>query len=140
MPAPIDNTPTPPPAPPLNQDGLPIGSALKPGWESSPRQVQLAMRSATPPILLDCRRPEEWAACRIDGALHIPMQQIEQRLDELDDIDPTRARPIIVYCHLGVRSQRVAATLRGHGFSNVLSMAGGIDLWSIAVDSSVPRY
>ena len=140
MPPPIDDTPSPPPPAVLNNDGLPVGSFLKPGWESSPRQVQHAMRSATPPILLDCRRPEEWAVCRIEGATHIPMQQIEQRLDELDDIDPTRAHAIIVYCHHGVRSLRVAATLRGHGFSNVLSMAGGIDLWSISVDASVPRY
>ena len=91
-------------------------------------------------VLLDCRRLDEWETARINGAVLIPMDQVERRADELEDEDGSRRREIVVYCHHGVRSMRVAATLRALGFANVKSMAGGIDAWSAGVDPSVPRY
>jgi rhodanese-related sulfurtransferase len=132
----------PPPAPKLDARGLPVGYTLKPDWEVTPRdaKAKLHQPEATRPVLLDCRRPEEWAFNRIDGAVHIPMNEIEARLDELDELTNNRQRPIIVQCHHGVRSLRVTATLRAHGFKDVVSLAGGIDLWSMDVDPSVPRY
>ena len=47
---------------------------------------------------------------------------------------------IVFYCHTGQRSLDAATYFAGHGFENVRSMTGGIDLWSRAVDGSVPRY
>lgn len=86
-------------------------------------------------VLLDCREPEELALCRIDGALHIPMTEIEQRAGEVP-----RDREVIVFCHHGVRSYAVAEFLRRLGHPHVFSMAGGIDAWSLDVDPGVPRY
>ncbi len=85
--------------------------------------------------LLDCREPPEWAACRIEPAIHIPMGDIPARLQELDP-----DRPIVVYCHHGVRSLGVVAALREAGFESVRSMAGGIDRWSREVDPSIATY
>lgn len=53
-----------------------------------------------------------------------------------------RERPIIVFnCHRGRRSRDAAASyFAGHGITNVHSMTGAIDAWSIEVDSSVPCY
>lgn len=132
----------PPPPPSLNADGLPVGQVLRAGWEISPRQTRDALAHSGPsrPLLLDCRRDDELPRARIAGSTHIPMDQIERRADELESDDGRRDHPIIVHCHHGVRSLRVATTLRALGFSNVLSMAGGIDLWSIDIDKSVPRY
>jgi len=48
--------------------------------------------------------------------------------------------PIVFYCHLGQRSLDAASYFAGHRFSNVRSMTGGIDAWSLDVDSSVPSY
>lgn len=126
--------------PPLDQRGLPIGYPFKPDWEITPRDTKGALAAAAAPILLDCRKLVEWQAARIAGAVLIPMSEIEKRADELETDDGTRDRPIIVHCHHGVRSLRVTAALRAMGFSNVRSMAGGIDLWSIDVDPGVPRY
>ncbi len=92
------------------------------------------------PLLIDCRRDEEVRFCRIEGSLHIPMDQITQRLDEITDALGRPDRPVIVYCHHGARSLRVTSTLRGLGVSKVMSMAGGIDLWSIDIQPEVPRY
>ena len=86
-------------------------------------------------LLLDVREPEELTICRIAGAAHIPMNDIPRRLNELD-----RERETIVFCHHGRRSLSVTDFLRKQGFSNVKSMAGGIDAWSLTVDPRVPRY
>ena len=91
-------------------------------------------------LLLDCRRPEEFQAARIEGAVLIPLQELERRADELEGDEGGKDRPIIVHCHHGQRSLRAAAMLRAMGFANVKSMAGGIDLWSQDVDRGVARY
>ena len=65
------------------------------------------------------------------------MQELGDRVDELDDyLD----RKLAVFCHTGVRSMKVTQFLKERGFEDVWSMAGGIDLWSQAIDETVPRY
>lgn len=122
--------------------GLPTTWAFKPEWEVTPRQTREAMSrpEADRPLLLDCRRDEEWAFNRLEGAVHIPMHTIESRLDEIEEAAGDKTREVHVYCHHGRRSLVVAAQLRGHGFVNAKSVAGGIDLWSMDIDPAVPRY
>ena len=48
--------------------------------------------------------------------------------------------PIVTYCHHGIRSLEAASYLIGHGFTNVLSLAGGIDAWAKEIDTSLRRY
>jgi rhodanese-related sulfurtransferase len=126
----------------LDARGLPRGYAFKPEWEITPRETKQMLDTATPDsfILLDCRRPEEWQATRIKGARHIPMADIERRAEELETDTGTRDTPIVVHCHHGMRSPKVTGALRAMGFTNVRSMAGGIDLWSVDVDPGVARY
>jgi rhodanese-related sulfurtransferase len=129
------------PAAGLDARGLPAGYLLRPELEITPRQTREAIKSAqTPPLLVDCRRPDEWDLARIQGAVHLPMDEIERRADELEGDEGQRDHPVIVYCHHGRRSLRVTLALKAMGFTDVRSMAGGIDLWSIDIDPSVPRY
>lgn len=137
------------PVPAHDERGLPPGYRFRRDWEVTPREVEAMLSGgglggtgdSPGGILLDCRTEAEHAVSRIAGSLLIPMHEIEQRLDELESEDRDgKARPIVVYCHHGVRSIRVAAVLRAAGFSDVKSMAGGIEAWSCAVDSGVPRY
>jgi rhodanese-related sulfurtransferase len=93
--------------------------------------------AATDVLLLDCREPDEHATARIEGAKLIPMREIPERLAELE---PWRNKPIVVHCHHGMRSLRVAQFLRDSGFSRAQSMRGGIEAWSLEVDPGVPRY
>ena len=85
--------------------------------------------------LLDVREDDELALCAIDGALHIPMQEVPRRIPDLP-----RNRPLVVMCHHGGRSDQVAQFLRGHGFVNVHNLAGGIDAWALMVDPKMCRY
>jgi rhodanese-related sulfurtransferase len=86
-------------------------------------------------VLLDVREPAELATAAVAGAVHIPMREVPTRLDELP-----RDKPLIVMCHSGGRSGRVAQYLQDFGFSNVFNLKGGIDAWSTQIDSHVPRY
>jgi rhodanese-related sulfurtransferase len=86
-------------------------------------------------VLLDVREHDELALAAVDGALHIPMREIPARIADLDS-----GKPLVVMCHSGGRSRRVAEFLQQNGFSNVFNLQGGIDAWSTQIDSRVPRY
>jgi rhodanese-related sulfurtransferase len=146
-PGPISHAPAGkplPPVPALDGRGLPQGYPYQPDWEVTPREVKdrLARRAAgtTDFLLLDCRKEEEWRTARIDGAVLVPLPEIPMRLEEIEGPDGSRDRPIVVHCHTGRRSLKATALLRAAGFSDVRSMAGGIELWSIDIDPAVPRY
>jgi rhodanese-related sulfurtransferase len=88
-------------------------------------------------LILDCRREDEFAISHIAGSTLIPMDQLAARSGELM---PHREGRIIIHCHHGGRSLRVAQWLRQQGFSQAQSMAGGIDAWSEQIDPQVARY
>jgi sulfur-carrier protein adenylyltransferase/sulfurtransferase len=88
-------------------------------------------------LLLDVRRPDEWATARIEGATLVPLDQLEARLAELTD---WKDRRVIAQCHHGGRSARACEILAAAGFTNLTNLVGGIDAWSLTVDPSVPRY
>jgi rhodanese-related sulfurtransferase len=101
------------------------------------RSVQELLESGEDFLLLDCREADEHARCRIAGAVLLPMGEVERRVAELE---PFRQRRIVVHCHHGGRSLKVALWLRGQGFAQTQNMQGGIDAWSLLVDTSLPRY
>ena len=85
--------------------------------------------------LIDVREPDEVAICRIDGAAFIPMRQIPETTGRLPP-----DRHLLVLCHHGQRSLRVAEYLRQRGFPAVSSVQGGIDAWAATVDPAMSRY
>lgn len=88
-------------------------------------------------LFLDCREREEHATAHIAAAELLPMSEIVERVGELE---PHRGKTIVVHCHHGGRSLRVANWLRGQGYDTACSMAGGIDDWSQTIDATIPRY
>ncbi len=99
-----------------------------------PGDVAERLKKGEPLKLVDVRQPHEWDAARIPGAVLIS----EELVDQIKTWP--KETPIVFYCHHGERSLDAAAYFAGHGFTNVKSMRGGIDAWSEAVDSSIPRY
>jgi rhodanese-related sulfurtransferase len=87
------------------------------------------------PQLLDVREPWEVALCALPGAVTIPMGQIPGRTEELDP-----DRPVVCYCHHGMRSMQVAMFLDRRGFGQVWNLTGGVDAWAREVDPSYPTY
>ncbi len=122
---------------PLDARGLPEGYPLQADWEITPRQVRALRAAGERFVLIDVREPAEVAAASLEGAVCVPVGEIKSRLSELDEHADDR---VVVMCHLGGRSMQVVAFLRQQGFSDVVSMAGGIDLWARDIDAHVPRY
>lgn len=114
-----------------------MNTVNEPPLEITVAQAAAALRDAKPPLLLDCRTPEEHATARIAGAVLIPMQELADRVGELAGRE---SDAIIVHCHHGMRSLRVARWLRDRGFTRSQSMKGGIEAWSDEVDPDVPKY
>ena len=87
------------------------------------------------PLVLDVREAWELQLARIPDVLHVPMNQVPGRLGELKkDVE------IIVMCHAGARSMRVAQFLSTQGFTNIANLRGGIAAWTDSVDATVPHY
>ena len=100
----------------------------------SPQDLKARLDRRDPLVLLDVREDWERALCRLENAIHIPIEEIEFRSAELDPGDD-----IIVYCHHGVRSAAVADFLRQQGFKAV-NLAGGLDQWARTLDPEMKRY
>ena len=104
--------------------------------EITPIELKDYLETTSPkPLLLDVREPEEWAICHIEGSMHIPMDQIP---DVAERLDPEQE--IVVICHYGGRSARVASYLEQTGFSKVINLVGGVDAWAREVDRDMAIY
>ena len=87
--------------------------------------------------LIDVREEDEFSICKLDWAELIPLAQLSAEAPRrLIDKD----KPLVVYCHHGMRSSWAANWLRGMGYENVFNLTGGIDAWAQRVDSSMARY
>ena len=103
--------------------------------EISPQELKARLDRGERPVLLDVRQDWETRLCRLDNAVHIPIEEIEFRTEELNPQDE-----IVVYCHQGVRSAAVAAFLREQGFARAANLSSGLDHWARTVDSAMRRY
>ena len=83
---------------------------------------EVAGRLAEGWTLLDVRTDGEWAEGRIAGSMHIPMDQLMQRLDEVDD-------RVVCVCAVGARSARVAQFLNAQG-RDAVNLDGGLHAWA----------
>ena len=90
----------------------------------TPAEAAQALRDGA--FLLDVREYEEWMAGHVDGATHVPMQQVPAHLAEV----PTD-RTVVCICRSGNRSSRVTQWLRDQGIDAV-NMTGGMNAWASA--------
>ena len=85
--------------------------------------------------ILDIREDTERNHAHIKKSIHIKLNEIAQRLTELDP-----NRNIFVMCHTGTRSQTVVKWLKNKGYKNAVNVLGGIDAWAALIDRSIRRY
>jgi rhodanese-related sulfurtransferase len=86
-------------------------------------------------MLLDVRQPWEYQIGRIPGATLVPMAEIPRRAGGFE-----KSKPVVVYCHHGIRSAQVAHYLERLGFADVANLEGGIEAYSREADDRIPRY
>ena len=101
----------------------------------SPAELQRWRQDGKAFLLLDVRTDEETAICALPDSVHIPMNLIPLRSNELPD-----GLPIVVYCHHGIRSLHTAMYLADTGFETLYNLQGGIDAWAAQIDENMARY
>lgn len=74
-------------------------------------------------LLLDVRTDEEFVTGHITNAINIPVQELEDRLDELKD----KEQKILIYCKSGRRSAIACEILEEYGYTNLYNMGGVVD-------------
>jgi len=105
----------------INQDlTRTLRSTMK---EITPNELKDMLESGDQLNLVDVRESDEVAEGMIPGAVHIPLGDVEARMDELD-----KSKQYIVICRSGGRSGRATEFLDGSGY-NVVNMTGGMLAW-----------
>jgi rhodanese-related sulfurtransferase len=102
--------------------------------EVEPAEVARLLKEKTI-RLLDVRTAGEYAIAHIDGGVLVDQALVDEILTTWP-----KDTAIVTLCHHGIRSLDAAAFLKGHGFTNVRSMRGGIEAWATTVDTKTPRY
>jgi adenylyltransferase/sulfurtransferase len=99
----------------------------------TPAELQQKLADGSDIVLVDVREPYEWSAGHIEGALHIPMNQVPQRLSEIP-----KDKEVVMICRSGGRSGHVQQHLLGaQGYTQVKNLVGGMQRWAREVDPSV---
>ncbi|GAA1435999.1 hypothetical protein GCM10009616_34700 [Microlunatus lacustris] len=95
-----------------------------------------AAAHATGAQVVDVRDPEEYVTGHVPGATSVPMDQLPDRLAEID-----RSQPVFVICQSGRRSAAMTEVLLSHGF-DAHSVSGGTAAWTKTgrpVDTGTPQ-
>lgn len=77
-------------------------------------------------LVLDVRSASEWNGGHIAQARHVPLEQLDSQLAELEKF---KQRTVIVGCQSGARSMGACKRLRKLGFEKVYNLAGGMSAW-----------
>ena len=88
-----------------------------------------------PMVILDVREKFEYDIARIEGSQLIPLDELPDRISELDP-----KAEIVAHCHTGMRSARAVQFLQGHGYKRSFNLAGGIDAWAHEIDPTMQKY
>ena len=77
-------------------------------------------------VVIDVREPHEFAKGHIEGAQHVTLGRLKEKLFELDQY---KNSPVLVYCQQGTRSKEACKQLAKEGFKQVYYLEGGILTW-----------
>src|SRR5437667_108274 len=103
-----------------------VGDVKKRIRETNVEEVKAKMDRGDKFMLVDVREDSEWAKGHVPGAIHLGKGVIERDI-EARVSDP--ATPLVLYCGGGYRSALAADNLQKMGYTNVLSMDGGVRGW-----------
>ena len=103
--------------------------------EMDVKELEKNLNNGSSPTIIDVREEFELEISKLDEAIHIPMNDLPNRLDELNfETD------YVVMCRTGVRSAQICEFLSNQNFSSVSNLTGGINEWAKRVDTSLAIY
>jgi len=102
--------------------------------EIGAEQLAAKLTSGDIKVLIDVRTDWERGIASLPDSMLLD-EQASHALEALD-----KDTPIAFYCHHGMRSRMAASQYVQRGYTQVFNLIGGIDAWSMVIDSSIPRY
>lgn len=105
--------------------------------QMNPSELQAFLSSGATPLMLDVREAHELVNGMIDGAQHIPMNDVPARLDEFSEY---KDQTVVLICRSGKRSAQVGQFMEHVGFTDVINLDGGMNGWATDVDTSMTVY
>ncbi|MCT4586208.1 MAG: molybdopterin-synthase adenylyltransferase MoeB [Carboxylicivirga sp.] len=90
-------------------------------------ELSIWLQEVDRPVIIDVREPMELTEGCIPGSINIPMNEVPHRLDEIP-----RDKPVVIYCHLGIRSLHVINWLKNEAYTKLVNLDGGIEAWNSA--------
>ena len=103
--------------------------------EMDVNELEKHLHNGDAPTVIDVREDFELEISKMEGAVHIPMNELHKRLDELNADED-----YVVMCRTGVRSAQICEFLANQNFKSVANLTGGINEWAKRVDDSLPVY
>ncbi|MEE8461243.1 MAG: molybdopterin-synthase adenylyltransferase MoeB [Acidobacteriota bacterium] len=103
--------------------------------EVTAKELKQELDQGLDPYILDVRNPVEYEISRIEGSHLIPLDQLLNRLNELDS-----ARDIVAHCRSGARSAKAIEMLQEAGFRKLRNLKGGVLAWADDVDPTMAKY
>jgi rhodanese-related sulfurtransferase len=103
-----------------------VDAARKQVREQNVDEVKARLDRGDKIVLVDVREESEWAKDHLPGAVYLGKGVIER---DVEKQIPDTATPLVLYCGGGYRSALAADNLQKMGYTNVISMDGGIRVW-----------
>jgi rhodanese-related sulfurtransferase len=98
------------------------GDLLSPGLP--PVELLERLGSPTSPLVVDLRKPVEFGIAHIPGAINIPLEELEERLEEVK-----HDNGVLIYCINGSRTRQAEPILYTHDIDNVYHLEGTFYAW-----------
>ena len=98
-------------------------------------ELKKHLQNESSPTIIDVREEFELEISKLDEAIHIPMNDLPKRLDELN-----AETDYVIMCRTGARSAQICEFLANQNFRSVANLTGGINEWAKKIDSSLPVY
>ncbi|ALI97899.1 MBL fold metallo-hydrolase [Rufibacter tibetensis] len=86
---------------------------------------------AEKPVIIDVRKPSEYSAEHVEGAVNMPLSSLNEHLVEIP-----KEEPVYLHCAGGYRSMMAASILKARGFDNLIDVAGG---FKAILETDVPK-
>jgi len=90
----------------------------------TPAELQAKLGATGAPLVVDVRKPGEFGIAHIPGAINIPLEELEKRLEEVK-----HDNGVLVYCINGYRTRQAEPILYSHGIDNVYHIEGAFYAW-----------
>lgn len=103
----------------------------------TPEELNNLIESGLTPVLIDVREARELQHGMIEGAIHIPMNEVPASMENLAGYQD---KPVVLICRSGQRSAQVGQFMEHVGFTNVINLESGMNGWATIIDTSMTVY